>query len=88
MRFIEETAHCEQIETWRRQERAFGLCERFTANERQCVGSSNQRRFPRGRNRFGYVKARMKFGRGKIRVLDQNRNIVETITNEDLKPVV
>ncbi len=32
---------------------------------------------------IGYAKARMKFGRGEIRVLDENRNVVETIENKD-----
>jgi hypothetical protein len=28
------------------------------------------------------------YGRRDIQVLDQNWNVVETITNEDLKPIV
>jgi hypothetical protein len=37
---------------------------------------------------IGYARQRAGYGRCDIQVLDQNWNVVETITNEDLKPVV
>jgi hypothetical protein len=37
---------------------------------------------------LSYAQQRAGYGRCEIQVLDENRNVVETITNEDLKPVV
>jgi len=34
------------------------------------------------------AQQRMGYGRCDIQVLDENWNVVETITNEDVKPVV
>jgi len=35
-----------------------------------------------------YARQRAGYGRAEIQVLDESWNVVETITNEDLKPVV
>jgi len=35
-----------------------------------------------------YARQRMGYGRCDLQVLDANWNVVETITNEDLKPAV
>jgi len=35
-----------------------------------------------------YARQRMDYGRCDVQVLDENWNVVETITNEDLKPLV
>jgi len=40
------------------------------------------------RDALGYARQRAGYGRCDIRVLDENWNVVETITNEDLRPVV
>ena len=37
---------------------------------------------------LSYAKQRAGYGRTEIQVLDEAGNVVETITNEDLKPVV
>jgi hypothetical protein len=37
---------------------------------------------------LGYARQRAGYGRCDIQVLDENWNVVETVTNEDLKPVV
>ena len=37
---------------------------------------------------LSYAQQRAGYGRCEIQVLDENWNVVETITNEDLKPVV
>jgi hypothetical protein len=37
---------------------------------------------------LGYAQQRAGYGRCDIQVLDENWNVVETITNEDVKPVV
>jgi hypothetical protein len=37
---------------------------------------------------LGYAQQRAGYGRCDIQVLDEAWNIVETITNEDLKPIV
>ena len=37
---------------------------------------------------LNYARQRMDYGRCDLQVLDENWNVVETITNEDLKPVV
>ena len=43
----------------------------------------------RGRqNALDYAQQRARSGLCDIQVLDENWNVVETITNEDLKPVV
>jgi len=39
-------------------------------------------------NALEYAQQRMGYGRCDIQLLDENWNVVETITNEDLKPVV
>jgi len=67
------------------------------------VQSLHARPFPRARekgvqpvycgengrqNALEYAKQRMGYGRCDIQVLDENWNVVETITNEDLKPVI
>ena len=39
-------------------------------------------------NALDYAQQRAGYGRCDIQVLDKNWNVVETITNEDLKPVV
>jgi len=39
-------------------------------------------------NALDYAQQRMRYGRCDIQVLDESWNVVETITNEDLKPVV
>ena len=39
-------------------------------------------------NALDYAQQRAGYGRCDIQVLDDNWNVVETITNEDLKPVV
>ena len=39
-------------------------------------------------NALEYAQQRAGYGRCDIQVLDENCNVVETITNEDLKPVV
>ena len=39
-------------------------------------------------NALDYARQRMGYGRCDIQVLDENWNVVETITKEDLKPVV
>jgi hypothetical protein len=39
-------------------------------------------------NALDYARQRMGYGRCDIRVFDENWNVVETITNEDLKPIV
>ena len=39
-------------------------------------------------NGLDYARQRMGYGRCDIQVLDESWNVVETITNEDLKPVV
>jgi hypothetical protein len=35
-----------------------------------------------------YAQERMGYGRCDLQVLDENWNVVETISNEDLKPVI
>jgi len=40
------------------------------------------------RNALEYARQRMDYGRCDVQVLDENWNVVETITNQDLKPVV
>ena len=35
-----------------------------------------------------YARQRAGYGRAEIQVLDESWNVVETIANEDLKPVV
>jgi hypothetical protein len=43
----------------------------------------------RGReSALSYARQRARYGRAEIQVLDESWNIIETITNEDLKPVV
>jgi hypothetical protein len=37
---------------------------------------------------LSYARQRAGYGRAEIQVLDEAWNVVETITNEDLKPVV
>ena len=37
---------------------------------------------------LSYAKQRAGYGRAEIQVLDERWNVVKTITNEDLKPVV
>jgi hypothetical protein len=37
---------------------------------------------------LSYARQRAGYGRCDIQLLDENWNVVETITNEDLKPVV
>jgi len=37
---------------------------------------------------LGYAQQRAGYGRCDIQVLDEHWNVVETITNENLKPVV
>jgi hypothetical protein len=37
---------------------------------------------------LSYARQRAGYGRAEIQVLDENWNVVETITNEDLKPMV
>ena len=37
---------------------------------------------------LGYARQRAGYGRRDIQVLNENWNVVETITNEDLKPIV
>ena len=37
---------------------------------------------------LSYAQQRSGYGRCEIQVLDKNWNVVETIRNEDLKPVV
>jgi hypothetical protein len=37
---------------------------------------------------LSYARQRAGYGRAEIQVLDERWNVVETITNEDLKPVV
>ncbi len=39
-------------------------------------------------NALDYVRQRMGYGRCDIQLLDEAWNVVETIANEDLKPVV
>ena len=39
-------------------------------------------------NALEYAQQRAGYGRCDIQVLDENWNVVETITNQDLKPVV
>ena len=39
-------------------------------------------------NALDYAQQRMGYGRCDIQVLDESWNVVEMITNEDLKPVV
>ena len=39
-------------------------------------------------NALDYVQQRAGYGRCDIQVLNQNWNVVETIANEDLKPIV
>jgi hypothetical protein len=39
-------------------------------------------------NALDYARHRMGYGRCDIQVLDQNWNVIETIGNEDLKPLV
>jgi hypothetical protein len=39
-------------------------------------------------NALDYARQRMGYGRCDLQVLDENWNVVETIGNEDLKPVV
>ena len=39
-------------------------------------------------NALEYAQQRAGYGRCDIRVLDENWNVVETIRNEDLKPIV
>ena len=46
-----------------------------------CGGNGRQ-------NALDYAQQRMRYGRCDIQVLDESWNVVETITNEDLKPVV
>ena len=37
---------------------------------------------------LSYARQRAGYGRCDIQLLDENWNVVETITNEDLKPIV
>jgi hypothetical protein len=37
---------------------------------------------------LSFARQRAGYGRSDIQVLDHNWNVVETVTNEDLKPVV
>jgi hypothetical protein len=39
-------------------------------------------------NVLDYAQQRMGYGRCDLQVLDENWSVVETITNEDLRPVV
>ena len=39
-------------------------------------------------NALEYARQRMGYGRCDIQMLDQNWNVIETIGNEDLKPLV
>ena len=39
-------------------------------------------------NALDYARQRAGYGRCDIQVLDENWNVVETIGNEDLKPIV
>jgi hypothetical protein len=39
-------------------------------------------------NALEYARQRMGYGRCDVQVLDENWNVVETIGNEDLKPVI
>jgi hypothetical protein len=41
-----------------------------------------------GQNALNYAEERMGYGRCDIEVLDESWNVVETIANKDLKPVV
>ena len=56
----------------------------------QCVANAVDRLARKARKPLsdGYARQRAGYGRRNIQVLDDNWNLAETITNEDLKHVV